>query len=134
MQGGLYRSVLRIGLLVVTSVLLFDGGFLNPITKQLSNDTISYLANVGTGVFASVPQTEINTLSAQLRQQQDALNEREAVLEEREIASRSYGNSQGPDYSIYILSAILFILTVLIVLNFAMDWARVKAQRLRVVV
>jgi hypothetical protein len=107
-------------------VLLFDGGFVFPVTKLLSDTTIVYLSSVGAGVFASVPPTEINSLTAQITEQQRALDAREAALKEREIATRNFNTSAETDYSTYILSTILFILTVLIVLNYAMDWARVR--------
>lgn len=131
MQVDRYRSFLRVSMLVVACVLVFDGGYLAPITKQLSDNTISYLANVsaGVGATATVPANEINALSAQLREQQDALDAREASLHEREIAARDFGVSGKTDYSTYILSAILFLLTVLLILNYAMDWARVRALR-----
>jgi hypothetical protein len=126
MHTNRYQSFLRVSLLVTATVLVFDGGFLSPITKQLSDNTIAYLGAVGSSVFASVPQNEINTLSSQLSEQQRLLDAREAQLREREIATRTYETGGKTDYSTYILSAILFILTVLIVMNYAMDWARVR--------
>ena len=118
-------------MLVVAMVLVFDSGFLFPITKQLSDTTILYLASVGAGVgaTATVPVNEVNTLSAQLREQKDALDAREASLHEREIATREFEVAGDTDYSTYIISVILFLLTVLLVLNYAMDWARIRALR-----
>ncbi len=128
MQVDRYRSFLRVGVLVSAFVLVFDSGLLFAVTKQLSDATIVYVANIGVGATATVPQNEINTLSAQIAEQQRILDAREAVLREREIASRTYDSGET-DYSTYIMSAILFILTVLLVLNYAMDWARVRALR-----
>lgn len=122
-----YHKCLRVSALVTAFVLLFDSGLVFPVTKQLSQETFSYLASVGSGMYAVVPPNEINTLSAQLAEQQRNLDAREAALREREIAARDYGGDT--DYSTYIISAILFILTVLIVFNYAMDWARVRAMR-----
>lgn len=129
MQGHRYHSFLRVSLLVTVAILVFDGGFLFPITKQLSDNTISYLAGASAGVFASVPTNEINSLSAQLSEQQRILDAREAQLREREIAAREYDSTGGVDYSMYIISIILFILLVLIVLNYVMDWTRIKNLR-----
>ena len=131
MQVDRYRSFLRVSMLVSVFVLIFDSGLLFPVTKQFSDNTISYLANIGAGVgaTATVPQNEINILSAQIAEQQRVLDAREAILREREIATRSYGTSANTDYSTYIMSAILFILTVLLVLNYAMDWARIRTLR-----
>ena len=131
MQVDRYRSFLRVSMLVMTTVLVFDSGVAFPITKQLSDNTVLYLASVGAGVgaTATVPVNEINALSAQLREQKEVLDAREAALHEREITSRSFEVSGDTNYSTYIISTILFILTVLLVLNYAMDWARMRSLR-----
>lgn len=130
MQVNRYHSFLRIAMVVTAFVLLFDGGFLFPVTKQLSGVTKTYMASVGAGMFASVPENEINSLSAQISAKQRELDAREAALSEREIAARDYGATDSSNnYSTYIISVILFILTVLLVLNYAMDWVRVRQLR-----
>ena len=127
MVVGLYHKFLRVNAVIVLVVLVFDGGFVLPITKQLSDNAIEYLANPTVGVFAGVPPNELNTITAELTAKEKALNDREAALQAREIKARDYGVT--PDYSTYILSAILFILTTLIVLNYALDWARERKIR-----
>ncbi len=127
MMATRYHSFLRISLLVATVVLLFDGGFFSPVTKELSDNTILYIGSVGAGMFASVPPNEVNTLTAQITERERELDAREGALREREIQARSYDTDT--DYSVYILSGIVFILTVLIVLNFGMDWMRVRKYR-----
>lgn len=126
MEVSRYHRFLRISLLVTACVLVFDSGILFPVTKQLADNTYLYLGSAGTGVFASVPQNEINTLTAQISERERELDAREAQLREREIATRDFETGSEPDYSTYIISFILFILSVLIVLNYAMDWTRVK--------
>jgi hypothetical protein len=125
MQASRYHKSLRVSLLVTAVTLLFDGGFVFPITEQLSDNTLSYLAGARASVLATVPENEINVLTAQISERQRELDAREAALREREIATRDFGGS-STDYSSYILSTILFILTVLVVLNYVMDWARVR--------
>ncbi len=125
-----YHSFLRISILVSAFLLVFDSGILNPITQQLSNQTLMYVADVGVGASATVPENEINALSAQIAERQKILDAREAELREREIASRDFGSSDSAtDFSTYVISTILFILTMLLVLNYAMDWARVRSFR-----
>jgi hypothetical protein len=102
---------------------------MTPVSRQLSDTTITYLASVGSGMFASVPPNEVNTLTAQIREQQALLDAREAALREREIATRAFEGGESPDYSTYILSIILFILTMLIVFNYVMDFNRLKHMR-----
>lgn len=121
--------MLKISALIVALVLLFDGGFVSPLTKQISDETITYLASVGSSVTASVQPTEINTITAELTARERELNAREAELQSREIAARDFGTAQSADYSIYVLSLILFVLTTLIILNYVMDWMRVKNIR-----
>lgn len=130
MQAVGYSSFLRISALVTALVLVFDSGILMPVTSQLSDTTILYVASIGVGASASVPESEINALSAQIAERQRVLDAKEAELNEREIATRSFNVSDTTEnLSTYVLSTILFILTVLIVLNYAMDWARVRSYR-----
>ncbi len=128
MQVSRYHSLLRISALTTALVLLFDGGFIVPVTKEFADITITHVASVGSSVLASVPPNEINTLTAQIAEQERLLDAREAALREREISAREYGGGEV-DYSTYIISTILFILTVLLVLNYAMDWSRLKSYR-----
>ena len=125
MDVGRYHKFLRVSATVCAFVLVFDSGIFLPVTKQISNHTLLYVANVGTGMFASVPPNEINSISAQLAEQKRLLDERETALGEREIKSRQF-DASAPDYSVYILSAILFILTLLIIINYILDWNRFK--------
>ncbi len=129
MRVSIYHRFLRVSLLVMTAVLIFDSGILFPVTKQLSDTTIVYLANVGSSVGASVSPNEINSLSAQIAEQQKNLDLREAELNEREISARSFGSESEMDYSIYIISAILFIIIVLLMINYVLDFKRVRRFR-----
>jgi uncharacterized membrane protein required for colicin V production len=121
MAMSIYHRFLRVALLVTAFVLVFDSGVLFPVTKQLSQNAFTYLASSGTGVFASVPQNEIN---AQISEKERTLDARESALNEREIAARKFEQSIQTDYSTYIISVILFVIIVLLVLNYIMDFAR----------
>jgi len=110
----------------MTVVLVFDSGIISPLTATLSQNTYEYLGSVGTGVFAGVPENEINTLTAQISERERTLDAREAALREREIQTRPYDTSSDTDYSTYIISVILFIIIVLLVLNYIMDFTRIK--------
>lgn len=123
MQATLYHKSLRIFLIVTAFVLVFDSGLINDTTKQLANGTQSYMANV-IGVGASVGPTELNTLTAELTAQKRELEAREAALRQREIAVGINDGGSTSDYSTYILAGILFILLVLILLNYTLDYLR----------
>lgn len=114
-------------MLVVAFVLVFDSGILSPVTKQLADVTYSYLAAAGASMSAEVAPNEYNAFTAQLTEEQRRLDAREQALNEREIAARSYETGEGPDYSTYILSILLFLILVLLVLNYVMDWQRARA-------
>jgi hypothetical protein len=129
MRVSIYHRFLRVSLLVMTAILLFDSGAISPVTKQLSDTTIIYVASVGSSVAANVAPNEFNTLSAEIAKQQELLNRREAELNEREIKARSFGSEEGTDYSIYIISAILFIIIVLLIVNYVLDFTRVRRYR-----
>jgi len=111
-------------MVIVALMLLFDGGYISPLSKQLSDSTIQYVAN-SIGIFASVEPNELNQITAELSKRENELDTREAALREREISARDFGGNDS-DVSVYILSVILFILTVLIVLNYAMDFIRAR--------
>ncbi len=124
MRGSFYHKMLRVSALTTALMLVFVSGILSPLTKQLSDDSIVYLAET-IGVFAAVERTELSELTAELTLRERTLAEREAALREREIKARDYGVGT-PDYATYILSSILFILTVLIVLNYFFDFIRAR--------
>lgn len=123
MEHSFYHRILRVSALTIALILLFDGGFISPMTKQLSNNTWSYLAN-SAGVFAQIEPNELNMLTAELTARDTELDQREAAL--RTIEARNFGNSEKTDYSTYILSIILFLLTLLIVTNYVLDWRRAR--------
>jgi hypothetical protein len=126
MKDSHYHRFLRISLVVCAVILLFDSGLVDESTRQLSNGTQSYLvATVGVG--AAVEPTELNTLTAELTSRQRELDAREAVLREREIeVSLNNGGTLSSDYSTYVLASILFILLLLILLNYILDYLRIR--------
>ncbi len=128
MKVSVYHSVLRVSLVIVATTLIFDSGLLSPITKKLSDNAITYVASGVVGVLASVPPNELNTLSAELNEREREIAAREALLNEREIQTRDFGIGDI-DYSTYVLSTILFMLTVLILFNYYLDWRRVSYLR-----
>lgn len=125
MKDAPYHRILRISALTLALLLLFDSGVLLPVTAQLSQDTQQYLATV-IGVNAGVAPTELNQITAQLTQRQTDLDAREAVLQAREISVNLNGEGGTVDYSSYILSVLLFVILVLIVLNYFLDYRRAR--------
>lgn len=123
MKDTTYHSLLRISALTLALLLLFDSGLLSPVTKQISQDTQLYIASA-VGMQANVQPTELNQLTADLTQRERALSQKEraiaVTLEEQKAPSG--------EYSTYIMSAVLFIILVLILLNYALDYMRIRAQ------
>lgn len=126
----MYHRFLRIGAVVVAVTLVFESGLVSQSTRQLSQQTHSYLANA-VGMSASVRPTELNTYTAALSAKERELEEREAALREREISVEisNGGTSATGNMSTYVLASILFILLVLIILNYALDYLRSREQQ-----
>lgn len=129
MEGTTYHSLLRVSMVVMACVLVFQSGVYLPVTRSLSDQTSQYVANV-VGIYAGVEPTELNMLTAELTAKENELQEREAQIVERELAIgiTEPNNSARRDMTTYILSGILFILLVLVVLNYALDFAREKRR------
>ena len=121
----LYHSLLRVSLLVTAFLLVFESGLLHPRTAALFQSTASYLSANAIGVFAGVEPNEINRLAAELAERERILAAREAALNEPSPA-RDFPAPRQSDLSTYLLSVILFILTVLVVLNYILDWQRMR--------
>ncbi len=130
-SNSLYHSLLRIATAVVAVMLVFEGGLLSPVTAQLADQTELYLANA-VGVSVGVAPTELNQMTAALTAREQELNERELALSQREIevGINDGGSIAGFDSGTFVLATILFILLVLIILNYALDYARGK-ERIR---
>lgn len=123
MEKTTYHRVLRVSAVVCAIVLLFESGMVMRSTAHLSENTHRYLANV-VGMSASVTPTELNTLTAELTAQKTALEEREAALAEREIQVELNSAGTVNDSSTYLIATLLFILLVLIVTNYVLDYLR----------
>ncbi len=124
-ENTMYHRVLRVSAVVCAFVLLFESGLVSPVTKQLSMETHQYLANA-VGVGASVEPTELNSLTSELTKQKLALQAREQAVKEREIEIGLTPGQTPGETSTYVLSGILFILLVLIILNYTLDYLRAR--------
>ena len=124
-----YHQILRSSALLMLAILVFDSGVLTPLTRQFADNTYQQLANV-IAVGASVAPNELNVITAELTSQKKDLDEREEQLREREMAlGLNDQTSSTQNLSTYVLSVILFIILVLITLNYALDFARERRQR-----
>ena len=128
-QHSWYHITLRVVAATLGAAVLFSSGVVSPLTADLANQAQHYLATA-VGVDASVAPNELNTITARLTERE--LDEREAALEQRQIDvglnQGAAGSTNSPDYSTYIMSSVLFILLVLIVLNYALDFARSRRE------
>jgi hypothetical protein len=123
-----YHKILRVSACVLAFTLLFVSGLVVETTSQLSRGTYDYVATA-VGISVGVEPTELNQITAALTEQKRELDAREAALQEREIAVRlNSSNNQSSDYGTFILSALLFILLVLIVLNYILDFLRARER------
>lgn len=125
MHQSLYHIFLRTSALTLSLVLLFVSGVLSPVTEQLSQDTGSYLASA-IGIKAAVAPTEINTLATQLAQRDKELTQREIAINLKEAKTKSM-----PNMSTFILSIAVFVLLVLMVINYILDYRRARTKKLQ---
>ena len=126
LEHSLYHSALRISVLVFTSVLIFDSGLVLEETKLFSTSTQQYLANV-VGVKASVEPTQVNQLTARITELEGDLEEKERLI----AVSIKDNSTDEMDRSTLILSIIVGILLVLIILNYILDFVRMRKLTLR---
>lgn len=125
----LYHSVLRVSLVVCAIALVFESGLVSQSTAVLSQNTHTYLANA-VGMSAGVKPTELNQYTAALTQREQNLEKREAAVSaserEIEVARSGTAGTTSNGTATYIMAAILFVLLVLIVLNYVMDYLRTR--------
>ena len=125
----LYHKILRISAVVLAVTLVFQSGLLSHTTALMALSTQSYLANV-VGVSVGVTPTELNTLTAGLTAKELALDARERSLSEREIAIGLSGQAGTQDRTTFVMGLVLFIVVLLLVLNYALDFVRTREQLL----
>lgn len=128
MEETVYHKVLRVFAVVFALLLLFESGIVDESTVAISRNAHMYVAN-SVGMSASVAPNELNQITAVLTEREKKLDEREAALAEREIAiNLSTSGDANSDKAIFILSSILFILLVLILLNYTLDYLRAQEK------
>ena len=124
MKDSMYHRVLRVSAVVCALVLLFESGLVSSSTIILSQNTHQYLANA-VGMSVGVEPTELNTLTAELTAQKRLLDQREMEIKEREIEIGLQPGGSN-DRATYILASVLFVLLVLIILNYILDFLRTR--------
>ena len=127
MKDSLYHIVLRTSALTLALILLFDSGLLSGTTAKISQNTQDYVANA-IGMYAGVEATELKQYTAELTARDRVLTQREGEIAQREIAVDLAESGEATDYSTFIISLLLFVILVLIVLNYALDYLRIREQ------
>lgn len=120
-----YHKLLRISVLVLACVLVFQSGLIIPHTAKLANGTQLFMANA-VGVYVGVAPTELNQLTAEVTAQRLALDAREQALGEREIAVGLNDGGVSQSTTTFVLSGLVFILLVLMILNYTLDYMRMR--------
>lgn len=123
-----YHKILRVSSVVCALILIFDSGLIHKSTSLISENAQEYVS-ASVGMSASVQPTELNQLTAALTAKEQELAAREAALNEREIGVNISSPSTDSDASTYIIASILFVLLVLILLNYALDYLRMKEEK-----
>ncbi len=124
-EHSLYHSLLRVSALTLTLTLLFVSGTIHPLTSRVTTQAERYLATT-ISATAGVAPTELNQITAALTEQQSELDEREATLRERELAlglqaADPERNWLTAELTTWLNSALLFIVLVLLLINYVLD-------------
>lgn len=130
MEFTLYHKLLRISSVVLAVALVFQSGLFSSTTAIMATQTQSYLAN-SVGVFVGVEPTELNTITAGLTEQKLALDARENELRQREIAVGIDQGGATRDMTTFIMGLILFIVVLLLVLNYTLDYLRYREAKMK---
>ena len=122
---------------IISLMLLFLGlGFLlNFVTPTFSllvrqyTHTITSQLSSAVGILVGVQETPINKLAQELTNYEVELNNRETTLNERETVI-IYEEEQSETIEKYVFVAIFIglLVLVLVMLNFYLDWKRVKEK------
>jgi p-aminobenzoyl-glutamate transporter AbgT len=130
MEFTLYHKLLRISSVVLAVALVFQSGLFSSTTALMATQTQSYLAN-SVGVFVGVEPTELNTITAGLTEQKLALDARENELRQREIAVGIEQGGATKDMTTFIMGLVLFIVVLLLVLNYSLDYLRYRETKMK---
>jgi hypothetical protein len=130
MEFTFYHKLLRVSAVVLAAALVFQAGLVSNTTATMATQTQSYLANA-IGVSVGVSPTELNTITAGLTEQRLALDARENELRQREIAVGIETGGATQDMTTFILGLVLFIVVLLLVLNYSLDYLRYREIKLR---
>ena len=123
----IYHKILRISGVVLAVALVFQSGMVSQTTALMALSTQSYLAN-SVGVSVGVTPTELNTITAGLTAKELALNARDRSLTEREIAIGLSGQAGTQDKTTFVMGLVLFMVVLLLVLNYTLDYLRSRQQ------
>lgn len=118
----LYHSALRVAALTLALVLVFDSGLLFSSTRQISELAQLQTANV-IGVYAGVSPNEVNQLTTRITELEGELAAKERLIAVN-LANQPSANGFNP--STLLLATVLFILLTLIIINYALDYKRIK--------
>ena len=130
MEFTLYHKILRISSVVLAVALVFQGGLVSNTTAIMATQTQLYLAN-SVGIFVGVAPTELNTITAGLTAKELALDSREKELNQREIAVEIDRGGATKDVTTFVMGLVLFIVVLLLVLNYALDYLRYRENKMR---
>lgn len=113
MDDSMYRILLRVSALTLALVLLFVSGIFSPITRELSSGTGTYLASV------------VDTVPLQPDVSKKIQNENVIGI------NKQQSTHTASDVPAFILSVILYIVLVLIISNYVLDYTRGRQKSLQ---
>ncbi|MBY0310046.1 hypothetical protein K2Q16_02805 [Patescibacteria group bacterium] len=121
LEHSAYHKILRVSCVVMATVLIFESGLFTSATARLADQTGLYLANA-VGVYVGVSENGVNTLTTRIAELEQEVGKKDAMLRDLDVGL--LGSAGTSPTSTFVLAGILFIMLVLIVLNYALDFVR----------
>ncbi|MFN3188586.1 MAG: hypothetical protein ACK42D_03555 [Candidatus Paceibacteria bacterium] len=112
-----YHSILRISVLLFALALVFESGILSPATKTFSHITGQQFATAIHATIDTATYDESGVLAPEVQSQQ--------------ISQANTASTQPLSRSTFLLSTLVFILLLLIVLNYILDYLRNRERQHR---
>ena len=127
MKASNYHRLLRISLLVSAIALVFESGLINQSTSYIAKGTHVYLANVINSPSQTV-ETKNNLYAIESSNEDKQSAALQEAAKEREVGPQASTEIIYNNRATYTLSIVVFMLLVLIILNYALDYIRSRRR------
>jgi cell shape-determining protein MreC len=109
---------------IILMVVFVFSGFLYAASKGSGNGVFQQLGSV-VGMYASIEPNEYNELAQELKEYEQDLQKREAVIAQKEVLLRNEAEQKDEQNTAIIYTTAIGVLLLLLILyNYYLDWRR----------